>query len=132
MEMKMLDRNAIREKFKDKVVLFVDDDKQISFSWEKLLGRSFGKVFVANNGKDGLETYKAHAIDIVISDITMPVMDGLDMAKALFEYDENCKIIFMTGHNENEYADKLVPYGGIRLIKPVDMEEFFKVVLGIL
>jgi len=128
----MLDRQLIKEKLKDKSVLFVDDDTVISFSWGKLLERSFGKVYIANNGRDGLQLYKSNRVDVIVTDITMPIMNGLDMVKEIQGIDKDCKIIFMTGHNELEYIEKMTLLGGISLIKPVDMEEFFKVVLEIL
>ena len=110
----------------------MDDDELVSVSWGRLLKRTFGTVIIAFNGSEGLEAYKANKIDIVVTDITMPVMNGLDMAQAIQEYDKNSKIIFMTGHNERENMEKMALLGGISLIKPVDMEEFVSTVLSVL
>lgn len=103
-------------------VLLVDDDEVLLSILPRAYKRYFKEVFIANDGLVGIEQYKLHKPDIVISDVTMPNCDGITMAKELKKIDENLKIIFATGHNEAEYLEEFRSFGGYTLTKPITVE----------
>ena len=79
---------------------------------------------VASDGEEGLIKIKKIHPDIVITDIGMPVMDGLEMIKALFNDGIQCKFIILTGHGDFEYAREAIKYGVIEFIlKPIMPKE---------
>ncbi|NWF66213.1 MAG: response regulator [Campylobacterales bacterium] len=88
-------------------VLFVEDDKVISEEMVEFLGRFFKNVYYANNGADAIELFKLHDIRLVITDIKMPTLDGLEMALVLKDLNPNIPIITITAHNEIDMLEKI-------------------------
>lgn len=75
--------NKLRKVCKNISVLYVEDDKNISIQVERLLKKIFLDVEVEKNGFLGLANFTQNRQDIVITDISMPVMDGIEMAKEI-------------------------------------------------
>jgi diguanylate cyclase (GGDEF)-like protein len=85
-------------------ILYVEDEKSIREGYAKALHRLCDKLYVAENGKEGLKLYKKHKPDIIISDIKMPVMSGIEMVRAIRQINpDECCIIFTTAHSDNAY-----------------------------
>jgi diguanylate cyclase (GGDEF)-like protein len=82
-------------------ILYVEDEIEIRESLGKFLQRFTDKLYIAKNGKEGLELYKKYKPDIVISDIKMPVMNGIEMLKAINEINPEQPSIFTTAHSES-------------------------------
>ena len=68
-------------------ILYVEDDFIVRLSIANFLRRRCKDVIEAKNGQQGLELYKQHNSDIVVTDIEMPVMDGLEMIEKILEMD---------------------------------------------
>jgi len=114
---------------KDVTILYVEDDDDVREGYAKALRRISKELITAQNGKLGLQKYKEHLPDIVVSDIKMPVMNGLDMLKAIKEINPHANIIFTTAHSESAYlleAIELQVDG--YLLKPVQKTALLKVV----
>jgi len=77
-------------------LLLVEDDKNLSYILQSGLQDIIGgyEVITACNGEEGLEAWKAHRPDIIISDIDMPVMDGFEMVRRIRATDEDTPILF--------------------------------------
>lgn len=115
-------------------VLYAEDNLAIQNSMSQYLKKLFLEVVTANDGVDGLEHYKSQAFDIVMTDLSMPHMSGLDMLKEIKKLDENQAIIITSAHSEFEHI-----FGAIKLgvdgyiIKPVDFaqlnQELYKIAL---
>ena len=119
------------EKLKKINVLYVEDDETIMKTFSKILQKVFNNVITATNGVEGLETFKANQenIDIVITDIKMPKMDGLDMAGEIKKIDPDMPCILTTAHGEYEYflrADAINIYRYIQ--KPLNVNELLDAV----
>ncbi|MDR6881816.1 response regulator [Bacillus sp. 3255] len=78
----------------------------------------------ARNGMEALELCKMHVPDLVMSDIRMPLMDGITFVGQLREINETCKVLMVTGYQDFEYARSLMRYG-VRdyILKPINYEE---------
>ncbi|WP_373035165.1 diguanylate cyclase [Sulfurimonas sp.] len=87
----------------DVTILYVEDEIDIRESLGKFLKRFTDKLYIAKNGKEGLELYKKHKPDIVISDIKMPIMNGIEMLKAINEINPDQPSIFTTAHSESGF-----------------------------
>ena len=80
-------------------VLLVEDDKNLSFILKSSLGQMIGgyEIEVATNGKEGLEKLASGRFDVIVSDVEMPVMDGVTMVRQVRERYPDVAIVFITG-----------------------------------
>ena len=110
-------------------VLFIDDVDHVRELVEKMLRRLFKTVYVAANGEEGLKIYKEKSPDLIITDINMPVMDGIEMIEVIRTGDIEQKIIILSAHNDHSFFEKAVnlKIDGY-LIKPIDMQMLMKAV----
>jgi two-component system response regulator YesN len=92
------------------------------FSWEELEVHS---IIEAENGKDGLALALQEKPDLIITDIRMPEMDGLQMIEQIRMTLPDTLIIILTGFNDFEYAQRAIRAGGVHafLLKPLEYEE---------
>ncbi|NQY95324.1 MAG: response regulator [Campylobacteraceae bacterium] len=110
--------------------LYVEDDKHIRTELSALLSNFFGKVYTAADGAEGLKTYLENSddIDVIISDINMPKLTGIEMLKKIREVDPKVPTFFATAYSDNEFlseAIKLKVYDYI--IKPIDIRNLLAV-----
>lgn len=109
------------ELLKKASILYVEDDPDILRQLSHFLESFVLNLCVADDGQKGLEKYHKYKPDIVITDIKMPVMDGLEMAKLIKEVDQDVPIIVTTAHNEPDYLLKAIDLGIDKVvIKPTD------------
>lgn len=108
-------------------IVIADDEKKICLLLRNLIDwDSIGMEIVgeANNGMDALQLLIAERPDIVILDIRMPGMDGLELLQKIREMDESIKVILISGHKHFEYAHTALRYGVENyLLKPISGEE---------
>ena len=103
-------------------ILYVEDEKTIRKQLSKFLHYCSDKLYIAEDGLDGLNLYKECHPDIVVSDIKMPNMTGIDMVKAIKKINPKQHIIFTTAHSESGYfmnAIELQVDGYI--LKPIEL-----------
>lgn len=109
-------------------VLYVEDDKVIQEEIAEILELSCKKLYIADNGQEGLELYKEHRPDIVLSDIRMPKMDGLQMSEAIAKIDPQAPIIINSAFNDSDYLLDAIRLGiSHYLIKPIQLDELLTV-----
>ncbi|MFB9754172.1 response regulator [Paenibacillus hodogayensis] len=116
----------------DLKALLVDDEINIMrnlqtvIPWEAL---GIEVVGLALNGVKALELIEEHDPDLILSDIRMPVMDGIELLKRLQERQYEGEVIMLTGFQEFDYARSAVKYGAKDyILKPIDYEELESVV----
>ncbi|HHD0290052.1 TPA: butyrate response regulator transcription factor BumR [Campylobacter jejuni] len=113
---------------KELIILVVEDEVKARESLINVLSERFSKVIGAQNGDEGLKKFKKFKPDLVITDITMPIMDGLDMAREIKEISDDVPIVVLSAYSEKERLLRSIDIGIDKyLIKPVDIEELFKV-----
>ena len=102
-------------------ILYVEDSNAILKQMSGYLEKLFKKVYIAKDGLEGLERYKQNIPDIVLTDITMPKMDGFDLIKSLQKIDPKIKIIIVSAHCDTENLLDAIHLGVCDFIpKPVD------------
>lgn len=112
------------ERYKSISILFVEDEKKIVELMKTAIGDMFGKFFTAYDGQEALEIFDNNNIDIVVSDIMMPVMDGFEMSKSIKETSPNTPIIILSAFSEKERLLGAIDIGIDKyLIKPIDPDE---------
>ena len=105
-------------------VLFVEDEKELRNALEGAIGDEFAKFVVARDGDDGLKKFKKYKPDIVITDILMPIRDGLEMAKDIKQISRETPIVILSAFSEKERLLKAIDVGIDKyLIKPIDPDE---------
>lgn len=111
-------------------VLFVEDEQDLIDIISNTLGKLQIKNFTASNGKIGLEIFRTNPeINVVVTDINMPVMDGLEMIREIRKTDQNIKIIIMSAHNESEFKEEAKKLGiNDYLVKPFDFMQFIEII----
>jgi len=108
-----------------KTVLIVDDDKITRNLLENELKRNFFKTFQATCGREALEIFNKQDIDIMVLDIKLPDMDGLEILKRIKEKKQDCEAIVITGFGTQEIAVQSLRRGAIDYIeKPIKIDEF--------
>lgn len=101
-------------------ILYVEDDVDVRALMTLFLQRRFACVDTACNGQEGLAAYATGAYDVVVTDLKMPVMDGLEMASRIKAHSSDMPVIVVTAFNEAEYFARLIEIGIDRyVIKPV-------------
>ena len=107
--------------------LFVEDEEDLRGALESAIGDEFAKFIVARDGDDGLKKFKKYKPDIVITDIMMPVMDGLVMAKEIKHISKQTPIVILSAFSEKERLLEAIDVGIDKyLIKPIDPDELLK------
>ncbi|WP_456381670.1 diguanylate cyclase, partial [Persephonella sp.] len=115
------------EALKEITVLYVEDEEAIREVFSLLLKRYVKELFLASNGQEGLDIFKAKKPDIVISDIRMPVMDGLEMAEKIKEISPDTHIILITAFSDIDYLKRALEIGVEGYImKPVNKTSLLK------
>jgi len=106
--------------YQDFSVLYIEDDNEVRDVIFSMLKRLFGDAYEAKDGIEGFEKYKEHRPDIVITDIKMPKLDGLSLAKKIRENDEKTKIIITTAFSDKEFLFNAIELNLERyLVKPL-------------
>jgi len=113
-------------------LIIVDDELFIRKGMESFHWRSLGFVPLgsASNGKNALELMDKEVADVVITDIKMPVMNGLELSRILQEKYPDCRIIILTGYEDFSYAKTAISVGAFEyILKPIDLNELNNVFL---
>lgn len=105
-------------------VLLVDDDVLLLRSYRRILAAAGFEVETEQSAPHAVEKSAQHDFDVIISDIMMPEMDGLQLLRAVREHDLLIPVVLMTGIPMVETAAKAVELGALRyLFKPIQPEE---------
>ena len=102
-------------------LLYVEDERVTREQISRILQRIVTDLHVAENGMQGLELYQEKRPDIILTDIMMPVMNGLEMARAIRDLDRDSQIIMLTAYSDTDYLLECITLGINQYVqKPVD------------
>ena len=114
-------------------VLLVDDEASIINGLKSLIcweGYNYTILKTAGNGLEALKLIKSIQFDLIITDIRMPGLTGLELIEKINELDYKGKIIILSGYAEFEYAKKAIKWGvNGYLLKPIDTEELLDLLI---
>lgn len=113
-------------------VLVVDDEFYTRKAVIKMLNEKYGEMLTideAENGAKAIEIIEKQIPDAVLTDVRMPEVDGLQLAKYINENNLKCSVIIFSGYADFEYARKAIKYGADDyILKPVKKENLFEVI----
>jgi EAL domain-containing protein (putative c-di-GMP-specific phosphodiesterase class I) len=111
------------------LILLVDDEPTIVRGFARILTAAGFSVQVAHDGREAAELARTKSFDVIVSDIAMPEMNGLQLLRSVREHDLDVPVILMTGGPAVESAVQAMEYGALRyLIKPVEAKYLEEVV----
>ncbi len=109
---------------KNLTLLYVEDDEEVRRNAVEYLSRLCKKVFEAENGKDAIRVWREQKPDIIIADISMPRLNGLDMAQYIRTHDPDVQIIIATAYTDTDYLMQAVELQLVKyLVKPITKEK---------
>ncbi len=115
--------------FKDVTLLYVEDDLMTLEEISYVLKKYIKNLIVAKNGQEGLSLFKKHNPDMVITDINMPVMNGLEMSEKIFKINPNVPIAVTTAYSDGEYLIKAIELGIDKyILKPINLKEILVII----
>jgi YesN/AraC family two-component response regulator len=112
-------------------LLYVEDDPAIRALFSDVIRSSFPDVelHIAENGRIGLDLYKEHRPDIVVTDINMPIMDGIQMTRLIKDMKSEVTVIALSGNICDDYRSDALSAGITHYLnKPVRLQEFCLVI----
>lgn len=112
-------------------ILLVEDEADTREILSRMLSLKLPgiRLCCAENGKSGLECYLDRQPDLVITDVNMPIMDGLRMAEAIRERNPGAPIIVLTAHNDTQYLLSAIETGiSHYVLKPISQRKLFAVI----
>jgi len=131
----MKNTKIMLENTKQLNILYVEDDKALIKTMEELFKLFFKSVDIAYDGVEGLASYLDYHVqndyyyDLVITDINMPNMNGIQMIEKILKLNSEQSIIVTTAHNEMEYITQSINLGVDGFItKPIDTDKLKKVI----
>jgi len=109
---------------KNFTILYVEDEEMVRKNAVEFLQRICKRVLEAKNGKEAIKVWSEEKPDIIITDINMPRLNGLDMAAYIRAQDKNVQIIVATAHSDTEYLLRAVELQLVKyIIKPITKDK---------
>lgn len=110
-------------------ILIIDDDKNIQSLLSDIVALEGYEPLVADNGKKALKSVKTHLPDLVLLDIKLPKMDGMEVLKEIKKIDNTLMVIILTGYGEIKDAVQATKLGAFNYItKPVRSKEITAII----
>ena len=118
-------------------ILFVEDHDELRENTTEILSNFFKIVLSARNGEEALSIYQDYYsendvyIDIILSDLQMPIIDGVELTKRIYDINPSQTVIILSAYDEAKYLLPLINLGIEQFIKkPIDYQELLKVLLS--
>ena len=110
-------------------VLYVEDNADAQEALLDLLSNFFTDIVIASDGEEGFKKFEAETFDLVISDIKMPKVDGIEMSRKIRDINCTIPIIIATAHKESQLLIKCIEVGvSAYLLKPISFKKLEKVI----
>jgi len=111
-------------------LLYVEDNQDTREMTAMLLEEFFDSIVLAKDGQEGFEKFQSHDIDLVLTDINMPKLNGIELCKKIRQCDEEIKLVLFSAQSKDEFSeeDLAVDVNGY-LFKPIDMEQIVQLIV---
>ena len=114
-------------------LLYAEDDPHSRNNYAFVLEEYFSKVYIAEDGREALNLYSKYKPDVLLLDISMPYIDGLEVAKTVRTENKEIPIIMLTAHSEQEQLLTAIPLNlSEYLLKPVDNKNLIEILLKVI
>lgn len=120
-------------------ILYIEDNNHVREQTLKMLNVFFDSVEVASNGDEGLNLFKVNnkyestSFDLIITDIEMPVLDGIEMIKVIREHDTEIPVLIFSAHSNTDYFLKTIDAGvDGYILKPYNIEQISNSLMNII
>jgi len=115
---------------RDVSILVVEDEPKLLNRLVDYLSIFCDDIYKANNGCEALAIYKKHEPSIILTDINMPKITGVEFVQEVRKVDKSTQIIVLSGHTDTENFLKVVPLNLVNyLVKPIQMEQLKETIL---
>ncbi len=119
--------DSIKEKAENLSILYVEDEELLRNTVYRFLKKIFKDVDVAVDGEDGFNKYKQNVYDIIITDINMPKVNGIEMVSNIRKENETQEIVIVSAYSDAEYLTEAIRLGVTGyIIKPIDFNQMLK------
>lgn len=110
-------------------LLYVEDDEETRLQFINILEILFPDITVAVDGQDAIDKYRQRDFDIVITDITMPKMNGIELMKQIREINIDQRILIVSAHDNTDYFLEAIRLNvDSFILKPIDSQQFYKAI----
>jgi len=108
-------------------LLYIEDDEKSRATTLEMLNNLFYSISTATNGKEGFDLFKKRDFDLIITDINMPYLNGIEMLKKIRKINSKVSVLILSAYNESEYFLDAIRLGvdGF-ILKPLEHEQFLK------
>jgi DNA-binding response OmpR family regulator len=122
----------MNRQLKELNILLVEDEKNLAQLLKNTIGDNFSNFFIANNGKEGIEKFIELSPNLVITDIMMPDLTGLEMAAKLKKINPDIQIIILSAFSDKDKLLSAIDIGVVKyFIKPFDPDELLDYISSI-
>lgn len=118
-----MEKESVEERLKELTILYVEDEENVRVKVGRALSRRVGTLYTAENGLEGLELIKKHKPDMVITDLEMPKMTGIEMIRQAKAHCEDLcavPVVVVTAYRDDEHFTDLA---NLYVYKPVRIRE---------
>jgi len=122
----------IIKNYKHLKLLYVEDNKDAREMTTMILEEYFDSIIIAVDGDDGFKKFKENEIDIIITDINMPKLNGLEMSTKIRELNNKVPIIIVSAHNEESFFEQSIKINvNGYLLKPIDIDQLSNLIFEV-
>ncbi len=112
-------------------VLLIDDDEMLLNLLQELMHKEGYEVLSTADGPQGVRIYKERRPDLVVLDLGLPTMNGLEVLRKIRTFDPQAKVVVVTGHATEESAEVALGLGAVKYLrKPIDISSMLKELLS--
>lgn len=111
-------------------ILYVEDNEEARTFTVEMLKRFFQHISTAKDGEEGLQKFKNNEFDIILTDITMPKMNGLEMAREMKSLNNSIPILILSAHNDEQFFLSSIEIGiDGYILKHLEIKQFLETLL---
>jgi len=119
-------KKEFMKKLQSLTILYAEDEEGVRRNIADSLGYYVKEVYQASNGQEALDIYNEKSPDIILSDIHMPILNGIEFVKKVRSNNRNIPIVMITAHTDKQYLLQAVELHMEKyIIKPLEMDELF-------